>query len=664
MYKNTWVYDIEVFPNLFTLVARLLDSKEYKKFVVHESRDDSQEIFNWLDERPALIGFNSIDFDGQVLEHIYRSRVITAESIYDFVMTLPLNNKDIDRFTLPYSEWDMTFRPIDLFKINHYDNKRTSLKWLEYSTRWAKIKDLPLSPHSPVSKSKITEILRYNTNDVDVTYDFYYRCKDMVDLRFELASKFRQPRIVNMSDSSLGSYIFEHILTKEYGIKKAQLKKGTRHTEINGSDILLDYISFQSPQFREIHDNFCNRVYEDEDSKYVEGVAGGRYEQTVMFSDMAFVFGSGGLHACWKAGEFEPGDDEMILSIDVASYYPNLAIQNKFYPLHIGSSFSRIYEEVYKTRKSYPKGSALNYAYKIALNSVYGKSNSAFSLFYDLAYLLKIVVNGQLLLAMLAENLAEHGRLLMVNTDGLEIIIKKADEDKVRDLCDQWELLTNLELEYNEYRKMVIRDVNNYLAIDVDNKPKRKGIFEIYYDITEEDGKPHFYDKTPNATIIPKALWNYYINNVSIAETINKENDIYEFCFGIKKRKDFEYWLITAQENGVIDIDKRSERVLRYYISPGGANIYKFWKDDRKNNIQGVNRGQLVSLAMNVRNSEIERIKKIPGTGGQVEVITQFNVNRDYYIKEAQEIADIINVGTRDKAYQKLLKQMENESNI
>ena len=106
MFHNAWVYDVEVYPNLFTLVARKLDSKEYHKFVLHESQDDSRGIRDWLSTRPLLIGYNSIDFDGQVIEFIHRSTEFSAESIYEFVLTLPLNDKTKDKFDLPYSEWD------------------------------------------------------------------------------------------------------------------------------------------------------------------------------------------------------------------------------------------------------------------------------------------------------------------------------------------------------------------------------------------------------------------------------------------------------------------------------------------------------------------------------------------------------------------------------
>lgn len=659
--NNYWVYDVETFTNCFTLVARQLDSNEYKEFVIHESRDDLNELIEWLKTTPKLIGFNNIEFDDQIVEYIWRSflqsKRVSANEIYKFLDKLPINTGD--RFKIPYDEWKLTFKSVDLFKVNHYDNKKTGLKWLEFSTRWNKLSDLPLRHDASVSKSKLVEVLRYNKNDVNITYDFFYRCKPMIKLRKELAQKFDNFRIMNMSDTAIGTYIFEHVLTKEYGLKKKELKKGTHRDSIVCKDLLVDYISFNSIQFTEIYNTFKNRIYEDVPTN---GIKGSMYEQTTLFDDMVFVFGSGGLHACWRAGEFTANDEYVIMSVDVASYYPNLAIKNRIYPNHIGSTFCSIYRELYEERKKYPKGSALNFAYKIALNATYGKSNNEYSIFYDPAYTLAITVNGQLLLAMLCEELSKIGRLIMVNTDGVEVKIKRSDMEHLKHICSEWEAMTGLELEYTTYKKLVVKDVNNYIAVTEDGSPKRKGMFEIYEDITEEGGKPHSYEKTPNATIIPKALFNYYVNDIPLEDVVETENDIYEFLYGIKSRKGFEYWLIRAEENGVIDIEKRSDRVLRYFISPQGQNIYKFWKDDRVNNIQAVNKGQLVTLAMNIRNSEITReVTKgtIKAGDRRVEIVTQFDIDRDFYIRECQKWVDHINQGERDGAYIKYMKQQE-----
>jgi hypothetical protein len=286
----------------------------------------------------------------------------------------------------------------------------------------------------------------------------------------------------------------------------------------------------------------------------------------------------------------------------------------------------------------------MNYALKIVLNSVYGKSNSEFSYLYDPKLTLQITINGQMLLAMLAERLSRVGRLLLVNTDGMELCIHKSQREAAREICEQWEALTGIGLDENSYQKVVIRDVNSYIAIDLEGQAKRKGFFRLYEDMTGDDGSEHEFHKNPSANIVPMALYNYFAEGTSIEETIYNHNDIYDFCYGIKSKRNFDYWFITATEDGVVDIEKRTDRVLRYFISHRGANIYKHFHDNRRTNPIGVNRGQQVALAMTITDPEIQGVVK----GGKYagEILTNYEgLNRDHYINEAYKTKHEIEAG-------------------
>lgn len=642
--KNAWVFDIEVYPNLFVLVARPLAGNlhSHERFLIHDDSEESDylELMEWLDTRPRLIGFNNLEYDGQIIEFMKKryenNKKTTAADIYKF-QEEELFGKE-NRFDLPYSQWDLSFKHIDLYKINHFDNssKRTSLKWLEFTMRFPKMQDLPFPPGTHISKSNTSKVSSYCRNDVDVTYDFYYKCVPMIELRQELANKYRNRSIMNMSDSSIGEYIFKEAL-KKAGINIK--KKGTTRHHISVYECLVPYIEFESDIFKQVHENYKDMTLENVETEGLKGI----HKQSVMFEDMEFTFGIGGLHACYKPGVYDSDDEHVIVSVDVASYYPWVAIANGFYPAHLGPEFCKIYEDLYWERKKYPKGSALNYALKIALNGVYGKSNNKHSDLRDPAYTVKITVNGQLLLTMLAEQLAKIGRLLMCNTDGIEVRIKRTDLDDLHEICEAWENLTGLELEHDFYKRLVIRDVNNYIAVTEKGKAKRKGFFRTYYDYTEEDGKPHSYNENPSATIIPEAIYEYFVNDVPIEETIENENSLYPFMEGIKGRKGFEYWFITANNDGVIDLEKRHEKAIRFYMKPGGANIYKFWLDNRVNNIQAVRKGKLVGVAMNVTKKGALEVITTDKETDESKIKTNYYVNKDYYIQECYSaIEDIV----------------------
>jgi len=54
---------------------------------------------------------------------------------------------------------------------------------------------------------------------------------------------------------------------------------------------------------------------------------------------------------------------------------------------------------------------------------------------------------------------------LMQNTDGIETRIPRAYMNEYMKICEEWEQLTNLSLEHDEYQKLVLGDVNNYIGL-------------------------------------------------------------------------------------------------------------------------------------------------------------------------------------------------------
>ena len=124
---------------------------------------------------------------------------------------------------------------------------------------------------------------------------------------------------------------------------------------------------------------------------------------TATIDGFDFIFGTGGIHGSVSNQCVESDDEFVIVDLDVSSYYPNLAIVNRFYPEHLGETFCDIYSSLYEQRKQHAKGTAENAMLKLALNGVYGDSNNRFSVFYDPLFTMQITLNGQLLLCMLAE---------------------------------------------------------------------------------------------------------------------------------------------------------------------------------------------------------------------------------------------------------------------
>jgi DNA polymerase elongation subunit (family B) len=207
--------------------------------------------------------------------------------------------------------------------------------------------------------------------------------------------------------------------------------------------------------------------------------------------------------------------------------YPNIAIANRVYPQHLSEKFCDIYEDVYQQRKSYPKGSAENAMLKLALNGVYGDSNNQYSPFYDPQYTMTITINGQLSLCLLAEKLMNIDglSLIQVNTDGVTVKLPRQKMSEYETICAAWQKQVGLQLEFAHYEKMILRDVNSYIAVYTNGKVKRKGAYQ-YEDLG--------WHQDQGGLVIPMAAEAAMLHGISVKDFVRKHDNMYDFLLRTK----------------------------------------------------------------------------------------------------------------------------------
>jgi hypothetical protein len=252
-----------------------------------------------------------------------------------------------------------------------------------------------------------------------------------------------------------------------------------------------------------------------------------------------------------------------------------------------------------------------------------------FSPLHDPLAVYRTTLSGQLSLSMLAEQLVDNIdiQMIQINTDGLTFRIRKVDKDKMFKICKDWEKQTNLILEYVKYKKMIVRDVNNYIAQDDKDYIKYKGCFEI----DKKIGNEHAVHKNNSQRIVPIALKNYFIDNIPLKETIINHKEIYDFCIGRKKGKNQQYVLVKKDEN--IELN---DKIIRYFISNTNNKLYKIYKDKEDSKPEKINKGFNVSLFMNHYNSN------------------DYNIDYNFYINECNKIINSVNEKKDDSNQLKL----------
>lgn len=635
-----YIYDLEVYPNLFVGVFKRPAKNEYKIFTVwfHDDKfliDDRESIITFLETQPKLVGYNNLKYDSQILEFILDNPNFHPEDLKEY------SNRCISSRWADIPEWKLRRQELDVFKIWHYDNKArlTSLKWLEFMYRLKSIKDLPFEHDKKItSKAQVEKVVSYCRHDIVPTEMCYDLSKDKISLRKEMGKVFNLS-LMNKSDASMGSSILLEVLSKEMNLNKGDLRNmRTNHDIIEVKDVIFDYYPKELTITNQIKNDHFSKIkmystYDvDSNTKIFDFTKVKNLEYN--WNGCEVTYAMGGIHGCVPKGIYESTEDVVIKSCDVTSEYPYLIIQNELHPAHLDKdSFLRAYRDgiVYE-RNKYPKKThfGMNMTFKLAANSAYGNLKNKHSFLYDPKAATTIVVNGQLSKTMLAEMLTERiptAQLLMMNTDGLEIMIPRSAVKDYEEICAKWEKITKLNLEHEEYKKLIIDDVNNYIGVFANDTIKRKGRFYIWQDYIDKEE----YHKNSSAVIIPEAIHDYFVNGTSVEDTIKSCEDIYHFLIGVKKQRNFQHAIFIADDTRGIDIKKNNDRVLRYYVAKEkpGSNyssgcLFKIWNDGR---ITGLQKGCTVKMAQSVRANKIANYP---------------DIDYEWYINEAYKIINQI----------------------
>jgi hypothetical protein len=565
--------DYETLSNCFLAVFEDIKSEDREIFVCHSSKNDILELVTFLERNIAYdewhVSFNGLGFDSQITEHILRTKdqllEMDGESIARFVYDKAQDviQRQSEGEFLEFSPRDLQIKQVDVFKLNHWDNpaKRSSLKWIQFSMDWHNIMDMPIHHSTEIKAKQIPEIIKYCINDVKSTKAIMFLSKGQIELRKNLTSEYNID-LFSASEPRISKELFLMFLSDQTGIKKWELRQmRTNRDKIVVKDIILPYIKFRTATFQNLLRKFNDVVIFPGETK-------GGFKYSAQYRGVKTDYGLGGIHGARTSKVYMSTEDMVIITSDVKSFYPNLAIRNRWAPAHLPQEiFCDQYEWFYDERVKIPKKDPKNYVYKIILNSTYGLSNDKNSFLYDPEFTMRITINGQLSLTMLYEMILEEipeAVPLMQNTDGLETLVPRHRVDRYMEICAEWEKITMLELEHDTYSKIVLGDVNNYIAVTEDGKSKCKGRFEF------KDLALH---KNKSFLIIPKALHAYFVDGIQPEDFLKANTNIFDYCGGVKIKGDWKF-----VEHNVVDKNykvKDLQHTIRYFISKTGSKIVK-----------------------------------------------------------------------------------------
>lgn len=556
-----YIYDIETLLNIFTFTGKIQGEDTVYVFEISDRINQRQQLLDHLAYLQSLdavmVGFNSLVFDYPIIHDL-----LVAPYTFDHNRAYQLCKQIIGRqgpSGPPIRMKDRIIPQLDLFKMNHFNNKAksTSLKGLEFAMRLASVEDCPVPFDVALSPEQMDQVLSYNKYDVFATEEFLGHCKEPIEMREDLLrTGVLTGDVLNYSDVKIGvEYLIKKIGRGKCFVSGSTPKQSMR-SHVDFKNIILSKISYRTEPYQEVLEWFKK-----------QGVWVDRQEKPNFKTKLAgldFHFGLGGIHASVENKSYESNETHVIKDIDVTGMYVSVAIANGFYPEHLGQEFVTAYTQLQRDRAQYDKGTTMNAVLKLAGNGVYGNSNNSYSCFFDPKYTFSVTVNGQLQLLQLIEflSLIPGLDIIQANTDGVTVYMPRDIDSFFQLWCREWESLTNLKLEEVEYQNMWIRDVNNYLVKQKDGKIKAKGAY--WYPKKQKDYEG-WWSKDFSSMVKQKAIEQVLINDLRPKEVVRCVTNPFDFMLRYK----------TTAGATVYIGDKAMQKTVRYYVSVSGKIMKK-----------------------------------------------------------------------------------------
>lgn len=576
--KIVYVYDIEVFQNIFHCSVKNTETNDIYKFEISERKNQLRELvkfFKQVDKYitwgdyyttniniPANVifcGYNNLHYDNPIINYIieYEDKLMQyniptiCSSIFNLSKTITTSSEDnIDAWKhWKYQIWFDTF---DILTMLYSNKLRVGLKEIQVTMQYPNVQEFVCDWTKPLPLEDFDSMIDYNINDIESTSELLNRCKKDVDLRIAIEDEYGV-RVLSKDGVNIGMKILTQKYLEKTGLTWQDIKDlRSPMSVIPLKDVILPFIKYDSPILQRILEDMKNQI-----------VSPGRkgYENKFVFNNLRYSVGVGGIHSVNSPEIIIPRDDEMLIDIDVASLYPSMLIEYEFYPKHLGKEFLEVYKQIKDERieAKHNGDKVKNETLKLALNGLSGNLQNEHNFCYSPFAVMQIRINGQLLLLMLAEKLTQIGcRIVQANTDGLFVLLKKDAYSKVNSICREWEQLTKLTLEEDRFKAMYQYAINDYFAITEDNKVKEKGMFIT----TIKLGK----GLTPK--IIPKAVISFFKDGIPVEDTIKNCTDIRDFLMSEK----------TGKQWHVEYMNEEQQRTNRFYASTNGGYLWK-WKD-------------------------------------------------------------------------------------
>lgn len=527
----------------------------------------------------------------------------------------------------------------------------------------------------------IDDIMHYNLNDVFIVCEMVRLYIDEIRLRYNI-SKAYGVDVLSSSRSNIADKLFIKFYSEFSGLAESQWRgRKTERTAMSFKRVIFPFIKFQTKELQELLEemkkitiySIGKKALKDVASKYTDlkylktNTESGWFE--IKLNNLIYTIATGGLHsqdiprelkskivymddlstggeshADTSIWDIITDDSYIYVHWDIASFYPSIMDVYKIAPAHTNESiFVKLIHWLKETRitakhskEDYIDGipkDVLAQVLKIVINSIYGKLGFERGDICDRLAVLKVTINGQLMIMMLCESLEQAGiEVMSANTDGIVVKLYKRNKAKFEEIANDWKKLTKLDADSEEYKCYINRDINNYVIEEINGKVSYKG-----------DLNPNMYavdlQKGYNMPIVAQAVVNYFLNNKPVLETLYECKNILDFCKTQNVGKQFHVEFTVGSSREIL------QRNVRFYVTNKGGVLEKV--NDNTHGRNNMCAGYQVSILNTLDDKRIE----------------YRNINYSYYYQEALKIIDPIklNISPKQKGGKSLIKKLSGQ---
>ena len=522
-----YTYDTETFAHDFIAVFKDKETGEYAVF-----HNDNLGVKEFISDDAIYCGFNTKHYDQFIIKAICAG--FSPEEV-----------KQVNDWIINGGQgWECPFLQDIYFRFNNVDimddtQMGLSLKAIEGHLGMSiEETEVDFNLDRPLTEEELALTIKYCKHDVDATEKVTEIRKNYLNNKVYLGGlKGIEPtKALAMTNAKL---------TAAYLDARREIEFNDEREYKYPENLRRECI----PQ--EVFD-FFNQLYDEsipDDDLF-------KSKLNITVGECPVTLGFGGIHGAIPFHREEEINGRLIRNYDVASYYPHLMVYYGYTSRNIPNP--QIYAAMLETRMKAKKSgdTATANALKLVANTTYGAGLNKYNDLCDPLMGRSVCITGQLFLLELSQHLiAECStlRIVQLNTDGIMVSFDESEYDKVLAITKEWEHRTRFELEEDRIRRIVQKDVNNYVEIPYEGEPKIKGGY-----LVRGIAPAGAFNVNNNASIVAKAIVDYFTKGIEVETTIGECTDIFQFQLIAKAGSKYKeaYHLVDGQQEPVQKVNR------------------------------------------------------------------------------------------------------------